>query len=65
MPTTVVTVTLSEPAEGGTVMTIESRFASLEAMEQLLAMGVEEGMALALGQVDGLLTSSPSPAGPA
>ncbi|WP_346270760.1 hypothetical protein [Pseudonocardia sp.] len=30
-------------------------FPSLEAMEQLIAMGMEEGMAAAVGQIDQLL----------
>jgi hypothetical protein len=36
-------------------MTIETTFPSLGAMEQMLAMGIEEGMSLAVGQIDGLL----------
>jgi uncharacterized protein YndB with AHSA1/START domain len=39
----------------GTRMTTSTTFASLEAMEQVLAMGMEEGMRLAMGQIDGLL----------
>jgi uncharacterized protein YndB with AHSA1/START domain len=54
MPTTIATVSLSETG-GRTTMTIESRFASREAMDQLTAMGMEEGMAAALGQIDELL----------
>ncbi len=47
-------VTLAETADGaGTVMAIESRFPSAAAMEQLLAMGQEEGMVAALSQVEG------------
>lgn len=38
-----------------TRMVITTTFPSLEAMEQLIAMGAEEGMKLALGQVDALL----------
>ena len=34
---------------------IESLFPSAEAMEQILAMGQEEGMTLALGQIDAIL----------
>jgi uncharacterized protein YndB with AHSA1/START domain len=60
MPTTVVTVTLSESADGGTVMTIASRFPSREAMEQLLTMGIEEGMTLSVGQIDDLLRATPA-----
>ncbi len=44
-----------EPADGGTRLTIVSRFRSTQALEQVLAMGMEEGMKQALGQVDGLL----------
>lgn len=41
--------------EEGTRMTGVSTFSSLEAMEQLLAMGMEEGLKAALGQMDGVL----------
>ena len=36
-------------------MSIESHFPSTEAMEQLLAMGMEEGMKQAVGQIDAIL----------
>jgi uncharacterized protein YndB with AHSA1/START domain len=55
MPTTNACVTLSERDEGGTEMTILTRFPSLEAMEKLTEMGMEEGMTLAIGQIEGLL----------
>lgn len=48
------TVTL-EAIETGTRMTAVMAFASVEAMEEGLAMGMEEGMRLAIGQIDGLL----------
>jgi uncharacterized protein YndB with AHSA1/START domain len=54
MPTTVATVTIAE-ADGTTTMSIESRFAGREAMEQVIEMGVEQGMVEALGQIDALL----------
>jgi uncharacterized protein YndB with AHSA1/START domain len=54
LPTMVVRITLSEAA-GATTMSIETRFPSLEAMEQILAMGAEEGMRQALAQIDDLL----------
>ncbi len=38
-----------------TQMTIRSTFPTLEAMEQTIAMGAEEGMKQALGQIDALL----------
>ncbi len=55
MPTTQVVVTLEAVAEGRTRMMIASTFPSLEAMEQMVAMGMEEGMREALGQIDALL----------
>ena len=55
LPVTVTRVVLSEQA-GRTQMAIETTFPSLEAMEQVISMGAEEGMKAALGQIDGLLT---------
>ena len=56
MPVTTVTVTLTGDGDGpGTSMVIRSLFPSVEAMEQLLAMGMEEGMREAMGQIDALL----------
>lgn len=54
LPTTRMQVSL-EIGEGVTRMTMVSTFASREALEQLLAMGMEEGLAAALGQLDGIL----------
>lgn len=42
---------------GGTRMEIESTFPSTEAMAQVLAMGMEEGLTQALGQIDALLAT--------
>ena len=42
-----------------TRMAIEGVFPSAEAMEQILAMGTEEGMTLALGQIDAILAEDP------
>lgn len=48
------------PIDGGrTRMEIESHFPSTEAMEQLLAMGQEEGMTEAVGQIDAILAEDP------
>lgn len=55
LPTTITKVRLEAVAGGGTEMAIETVFPSVEAMEQVLAMGAEEGMKLALGQIDDLL----------
>jgi uncharacterized protein YndB with AHSA1/START domain len=53
-----VNVTRFELVASGSVtrMTIRSTFPTAEAMEQTLAMGAEEGMKQALGQIDALLT---------
>jgi uncharacterized protein YndB with AHSA1/START domain len=55
MPTMTVRVMLSEVSEAVTDMTIATTFPSREAMDQLLAMGMEEGIGSALGQIDALL----------
>ena len=55
MPTMVMVVTLDASPSGGTVMVVETRFPSTEAMEQLIGMGMEEGFASAAGQIDGIL----------
>jgi uncharacterized protein YndB with AHSA1/START domain len=57
-PTAVIRVALSEPAGGGTQMTITTTWASDEAMEQMLATGMEAGMTAAVGQIDALLDLS-------
>ena len=36
-------------------MSIESVFPSTEAMEQVLAMGMEDGLTQAVGQIDAIL----------
>ena len=41
--------------DGRTRMSIESVFPSAEAMEQVLAMGMEEGLTEAVGQIDAIL----------
>lgn len=38
-------------------MTITSTFASLEAMEQLISMGMEEGLRQAMAQMDAILAA--------
>jgi uncharacterized protein YndB with AHSA1/START domain len=49
-----------EPIEAGrTRMSIESRFASPEAMQKMLGMGMEEGFTQALGQIDAILAEGP------
>jgi len=57
MPTTRASVELEETA-AGTRMTVTSRFATVEQMEQLVQMGMVEGMTLAMGQIDRLLAGA-------
>lgn len=47
-----------EAVEDATRMTVVSRFTDVEQMEMFLGMGMEEGMALAIGQIDSLLVHS-------
>ena len=58
LPTSTVRVTLTEVAAGRTRMELASTFASLEDMERILAMGAEEGLTQALGQIDALLAEA-------
>jgi hypothetical protein len=44
---------------GTTRMTITSVSPSTEALEQVLAMGQEEGMRQAVGQIDAILAEQP------
>lgn len=53
-PMTSAEVTIRE-ADGRTLMTIRSEFPSVEAMEQMAAMGMEEGLTQAVGQIDAIL----------
>ena len=61
MPTTRTVVTLRE-RDGRTLMAIETQFGSLEEMERLVSMGMEEGITLAVGQIDGILAGDPASA---
>jgi len=54
-PSNVGTVTIDEIADGRTRMSIESRYPSTDAMAQFLAMGMEEGLTGAVGQIDAIL----------
>jgi uncharacterized protein YndB with AHSA1/START domain len=55
LPTTEVRVTIQDIGNGRTRMSIESSFPNVEAMEQILAMGMEDGLKQALGQIDAIL----------
>jgi uncharacterized protein YndB with AHSA1/START domain len=48
-------VTIEALDAGRTQMSIESLFPSTEAMERVLAMGMEEGITQAVGQIDAIL----------
>lgn len=55
MPTTRMEVTVEPTGGGAARMTMTSTFPSLEAMEQLIEMGMEDGIRGSLGQIDDLL----------
>jgi uncharacterized protein YndB with AHSA1/START domain len=55
MPTLTVRVALTDQDGARTAMVVETTFPSREAMEQILAMGAEEGMTSAIAQIDELL----------
>jgi uncharacterized protein YndB with AHSA1/START domain len=57
MPTMTMRFTF-EPHAGGTRMTTVTKFPSLEALNQLLEMGMEEGLKAAMGQIDGVLAAA-------
>ena len=48
-------VTIESIGAGRTRMSIESRFPSTDAMQQMLAMGMEQGLTQAVGQIDAIL----------
>lgn len=49
-----------EPKDGGTRMTLSSTFASVEQLQQMIAMGMQEGLTSALGQIDAILDEIPA-----
>jgi uncharacterized protein YndB with AHSA1/START domain len=55
MPLSEVDVTIEAVDGGRTRMSVESIFPDAAAMEQLLAMGMEQGLVQALGQIDAIL----------
>lgn len=54
MPTMLMRVDITDAA-AGTRMSVTTAFPSPEAMEQMLKMGMDEGMSLAIGQIDEIL----------
>jgi hypothetical protein len=51
----VVRVSINALSEGVTRMEVENAFPTLAALELFMSMGMEEGMTLAISQIDGLL----------
>jgi uncharacterized protein YndB with AHSA1/START domain len=47
-----------EPHQNGTQMVTVTTFPSIEALEQVLGMGMEEGMRAAMGQIDRVLAAA-------
>jgi len=63
MPRNDVDVTIEALDAGRTRMEIASIFPDTAAMEQLLAMGMEQGLTEAVGQIDAILTESAAASG--
>ncbi|GLZ05532.1 activator of HSP90 ATPase [Actinomadura sp. NBRC 104412] len=57
MPTNTTRVRLTGRGDGGTRMELQSVFDSRDHMEQLMKMGMAEGLRAAVGQIDGLLAA--------
>jgi uncharacterized protein YndB with AHSA1/START domain len=55
LPKMTARVAISDIGSGRTRMSIESTFPDTRAMEQILAMGAEEGLTQAIGQIDAIL----------
>jgi uncharacterized protein YndB with AHSA1/START domain len=60
LPRTTARVTIEQMGGGKTRMSIESTFPSSEAMEQVMAMGMEQGITEAVGQIDEILAERPN-----
>jgi uncharacterized protein YndB with AHSA1/START domain len=58
MPVNEFQVTIEEVGAGRTRMSIVTKFPSTTAMEQLIALGMEEGMTQAVGQIDAILADA-------
>jgi uncharacterized protein YndB with AHSA1/START domain len=60
MPVMTVNVSIDDIGGGRTRMSVNSVFPDTEAMEQNLAMGMEEGLTQAVGQIDAILAEEPA-----
>jgi uncharacterized protein YndB with AHSA1/START domain len=65
LPAMTGTVTIEPLDAGRTQMTIKNQFESRDGMDKVLAMGMEEGMTLALAQIDAILNESTAQVGAA
>ena len=63
-PITTSRVTITELGNRRTRMSIQSQFPSPEAMEQVLALGAEEGLKQAVGQIDAILAEDAARSAP-
>jgi uncharacterized protein YndB with AHSA1/START domain len=61
LPLTTARVTIEDIGGGRSRMSIESIFPDAQAMEQVLALGAEEGLKQAVGQIDAILEEVASP----
>jgi uncharacterized protein YndB with AHSA1/START domain len=61
LPTTSIEVRLTAATAAKTTMTMTSRFASISDMEHIIAIRQDEGMALAVGQIDAILAAPTKP----
>jgi predicted dithiol-disulfide oxidoreductase (DUF899 family)/uncharacterized protein YndB with AHSA1/START domain len=64
LPVNTANVRIEPAGNGRTRMSIESVFPSTEAMEQVLGMGMEEGLTQAVGQIDAILAEAEHPLPP-
>ncbi len=60
MPQNTARVRIEPIGAGRTRMSVETAFPNTEAMEQVLAMGMEEGLTQAIGQIDAILDEESS-----
>ncbi|MFZ0013274.1 MAG: SRPBCC domain-containing protein [Acidimicrobiia bacterium] len=58
LPTMQVEVRIEEAGDARTLLSITTNFANSDAMDQLLSMGMEEGLTSAVGQIDALLAEA-------
>ena len=58
MPAMTMAMTITAAGADRSVLSVETTFPSLEAMEQLVSMGMEEGIAAAMTQIDSILSAA-------